>query len=99
MIELRVLVTLDVKGTDGRAIQSILAQPKRLVLLAYLAAHSAHGARRDSVVTLFWPELDATHARGALRQSLRFLRRELGDGILNGHSDEAIGRASCRERV
>src|SRR5439155_12021795 len=48
------------------------------------------GARRDSVVALFWPELDTAHARGALRQSLRFLRRELGDGILNGHSDEAI---------
>src|SRR5439155_194018 len=47
-------------------------------------------ARRDSVVALFWPELDTAHARGALRQSLRFLRRELGDGILNGHSDEAI---------
>ncbi len=83
------LGTLDLKGTDGRAVHSILAQPKRLALLAYLAVHAA-GARRDSVVALFWPELDTAHARGALRQSLRFLRRELGDGILNGHSDEAI---------
>src|SRR5213596_3843051 len=89
MIELRMLGTLDLKGTDGRAVHSILAQPKRLALLAYLAVHTA-GARRDSVVALFWPELDTAHARGALRQSLRFLRRELGDGILNGHSDEAI---------
>ena len=83
------LGTLDLKGTDGRAVHSILAQPKRLALLAYLAVHAA-GARRDSVIALFWPELDTAHARGALRQSLRFLRRELGDGILNGHSDEAI---------
>jgi DNA-binding SARP family transcriptional activator/TolB-like protein len=89
MIELRLLGTLDLKGTDGRAVHSILAQPKRLALFAYLAVHTA-GARRDSVVALFWPELDTAHARGALRQSLRFLRRELGDGILNGHSDEAI---------
>src|SRR5437870_3252494 len=89
MIELRMLGTLDLKGTDGRAVHSILAQPKRLALLAYLAVHAA-GARRDSVIALFWPELDTAHARGALRQSLRFLRRELGDGILNGHSDEAI---------
>src|SRR5213594_3752428 len=89
MIELRMLGTLDLKGTDGHAVHSILAQPKRLALLAYLAVHTA-GARRDSVVALFWPELDTAHARGALRQSLRFLRRELGDGILNGHSDEAI---------
>src|SRR6059058_4648761 len=80
MIELRMLGTLDLKGADGRAV---------LALLAYLAVHSAP-VRRDSVVALFWPELDTAHARGALRQSLRFLRRELGDGILDGHSDEAI---------
>src|SRR5712664_68424 len=91
MIELRMLGTLDLKGADGRAVHTILAQPKRLALLAYLAVHADHGARRDSVVALFWPDLDTAHARGALRQSLRFLRRELGDGILNGHSDEAIG--------
>src|SRR5467141_4990162 len=89
MIELRMLGTLDLKGTDGRAVHTILAQPKRLALLAYLAVHTA-GARRDSVVALFWPDLDTPHARGALRQSLSFLRRELGDGVLNGHSDEAI---------
>src|SRR2546430_7137868 len=90
MIELRMLGTLDLKGTDGPAVPSILAQPKRLALLAYLAVPAA-GARRDSVVALFWPELDTAHARGALRQSLRFLRRELGDGILNGHGDEEVG--------
>ncbi len=90
MIQLRVLGTLDLKGTDGHAVHSILAQPKRLALLAYLALHTDHGARRDTVVALFWPDLDTAHARGALRQSLRFLRRELGDGILNGQSDEAI---------
>src|SRR5213592_3116611 len=90
MIELRLLGTLDLKGTDGHAVHSILAQPKRLALLAYLALHTDHGARRDTVVALFWPDLDTAHARGALRQSLRFLRRELGDGVLNGQSDEAI---------
>src|SRR2546425_4727956 len=89
MMELRRLGAVALRGADGRAVRSILAQPKRLARLAYLAVHTA-GARRDSVVALFWPELDTAHARGALRQSLRFLRRELGDGILNGHSDEAI---------
>src|SRR2546430_7740060 len=67
MIELRTLGALDLKAADGRAVHSILAQPKRLALLAYLAVHAA-GARRDSVVALFWPELDTAHARGALRQ-------------------------------
>ncbi len=92
MIELRTLGGLGLKGADGRELPAILAQPKRLVLLAYLAAHHDHGScRRDSVVALFWPELDDAHARGALRQSLRFLRRQLGDGILNGQSDEVVG--------
>jgi DNA-binding SARP family transcriptional activator/TolB-like protein len=90
MIELRTLGVLDLVGADGRAIQSVLSQPKRLVLLTYLAAHEAHGARRDPLVGLFWPELDTAHARGSLRQSLRFLRRELGAGILDGHNGEAI---------
>src|SRR5256712_11050864 len=88
-MDLRMLGPLDVRGADGRAVHSIIAQPKRLAVLVYLPFHTP-GARRDSVVALFWPELDTAHARGALRQSLRFLRRELGDGILNGHSDEAI---------
>src|SRR5256886_15790010 len=83
------LGALDLKGPGGRAVHSSLARPTPLALLAYLAVHSAR-VRRDSVVALFWPDLDPAHARGALRQSLRFLRRELGDGILNGHSDEAI---------
>src|SRR2546423_10082599 len=89
MMEWRMLGTVDLKGADGRAVRSLLAQQKPLAFLAYPAVPPA-GARRDSVVALFWPELDTAHARGALRQSLRFLRRELGDGILNGHSDEAI---------
>src|SRR5437870_9205110 len=72
MIELRTLGALDLKVADGHPVHSILAQSKRLALLAYLAVHAA-GARRDSVVALFWPELDTAHARGALRQSLRFL--------------------------
>src|SRR5256885_12770332 len=89
MMEWRTLGALPLRAADGRAVHSTPPRRKRLALLAYLAVHAA-GARRDSVVALFWPELDTAHARGALRQSLRFLRRELGDGILNGHSDEAI---------
>jgi DNA-binding SARP family transcriptional activator/TolB-like protein len=69
-----------------------MSQPKRFALLTYLAAQErALTPRRDSVVALFWPELDAPHARGALRQSLRFLRRELGVGVLNGYRREAVG--------
>lgn len=91
LIELRTLGGLQLTGPDGRELRSVVAQPKRLVLLAYLCAHNHHAShRRDSLVALFWPELDAEHARGALRQSLCFLRRALGDGVLNGYSEERI---------
>lgn len=92
VIELRTLGVLDLKGPDERAARVVLAQPKRLALLAHLAvsSHRRH-PRRDSVVALFWPALDAEHARGALRQALRFLRRALGEGVLNGRSEEELG--------
>jgi serine/threonine-protein kinase len=90
MIELRTLGELELKRWDRRELCAILAQPKRLALLTYLAV-STHWQRRDSVVALFWPDLDTDHARGALRQALRFIRRELGDGVLNGRSEEELG--------
>jgi DNA-binding SARP family transcriptional activator len=90
MIELRTLGELELKGSDRRELRTILAQPKRLALLTYLAV-SAHRQRRDSVVALFWPDLDTDHARSALRQALRFIRRELGDGVLNGRSEGELG--------
>jgi serine/threonine-protein kinase len=92
MIKLRTLGGLELTDSQGRELRSLLAQPKRLALLAYLAAHNHHTSRRrDSLVAVFWPELDAEHARGALRQSLTFLRRALGDGVLKGRGEEDVG--------
>jgi DNA-binding SARP family transcriptional activator/TolB-like protein len=70
----------------------VLTQPKRLALLAYLArANSSGFRRRDTLVALFWPDLDEAHARGALRQALRFLRRALGDGVIVTRGEEEVG--------
>src|SRR2546428_7724722 len=92
MIRFRTLGGLELSDSQGRDLHGLLSKPKRLALLAYLASHNHHASRRrDSVVALFWPEMDAAHARGSLRQALRFLRRELGDGVLNGRSEEEIG--------
>jgi DNA-binding SARP family transcriptional activator len=90
MIELRTLGVFELKGSDRGERRAILAQPKRLALLTYLAV-STHWQRRDSVVALFWPDLDTDHARGALRQALRFLRRELGERVLSARTDEELG--------
>src|SRR5207249_266043 len=71
MIHFRMLGGLSLTAADGREVRSLLAQPRRLALLAYLAAGTPRDfQRRDSLVALFWPELDQKHARAALREAL-----------------------------
>ncbi len=92
MIQLRTLGGLDLADSEGREVGVILAQPKRLALLVYLALVNSHRfRRRDTVVSLFWPELDDEHARGALRQAVRFLRAALGSQVVIKRGEEEIG--------
>src|SRR5438876_1600552 len=94
MIELRMLGTLSLTSADGRDVRALLGQPRRLALLAYLAAATPQGFhRRDSLLALFWPELDQEHARAALRQALHVVRDALGAGAVASRGDEEIGLA------
>ena len=89
MIRLDMLGTLALKGADGRELRAVLAQPKRLALLGYLAVE-ARFHRRDQLFALFWPELSEAQARQALRQSLYFLRRALGEHVVANRGGEEI---------
>jgi len=81
LVELRILGGLNLLGAGGRELSSVLAQPKRVALLAYLAAATPRRLhRRDSLLALFWPELDQEHARAALRQALHGHRSPLDLG-------------------
>ncbi|HYS19624.1 MAG TPA: BTAD domain-containing putative transcriptional regulator [Gemmatimonadales bacterium] len=92
MVEFRLLGTLSLVTADGREAGSLLTQPRRLALLAYLAAATPQGPhRRDTLLALFWPELDQEHARAALRQSLHVLRSALGANAMLSRGDEEIG--------
>ena len=92
MIELRLLGSLELKKSDGKEVTSVLVQPKRAALLCYLAIGRARGFhRRDSLVALFWPDLDQTRARAALRQALHFLRRTLGGDVVVRRGSEEVG--------
>src|SRR5881396_3368357 len=92
MIQLRMLGRLSLTAADGREVHTLLGQPRRFALLAYLAAATPPGFhRRDSLLALFWPELDQEHARTALRQALRVLRTALGSGVLVNRGDEDVG--------
>ncbi|MEO8624115.1 MAG: BTAD domain-containing putative transcriptional regulator, partial [bacterium] len=91
MFRLHTFGSLDLIGPDGGSLDTILAQPKRSLLLAYLAAATPRGyQRRDVLVALFWPELDAERARGALRKALHFLRATLGDAVITRGDEVAV---------
>ncbi len=100
MIEFRLLGSVSLTDADGREVRSVLAQPRRLALLAYLAAATPRGMqRRDTLLPLFWPDQDQGHARTALRQAIRVLRGALGAEAIAGRGDEEVGldlgRVSC----
>ncbi len=75
----------------------VLAQPRRIALLAYLALTMRRGPQqRDALLALFWPERDEDSARNALNQALHFLRRHLGTDTFVARNGGEIGVAPER---
>jgi len=92
MVEFQLFGALSLTTDNGRDARSLVAQPRRLALLAYLAAATPRGThRRDSLLALFWPEFNEARARAALRQSLYVLRDVLGPAALVSHGNEEVG--------
>lgn len=92
-----VLGSIELTGPNTPELRAALVQPKRLALLAYLALASPRGFhRRDTLVSLFWPESDEQHARHALRQALHTLRRAMGSEVIisRGDNDLAVDHDS-----
>jgi len=88
-IRLSLLGGVSLTGGSGGHSDDVVRQPKRLALLAFLAAAAPlRFHRRDSLLAMFWPDLDDTHARAALRRALHFVRRALGERCVVGRGDE-----------
>jgi TolB-like protein/DNA-binding SARP family transcriptional activator/Flp pilus assembly protein TadD len=91
MFRLHLLGRLSLIDEDRAPIHSLLAQPKRFALLGYLAVSPSPVAhRRDTLLGMFWPELDEDHARQALRQALYGLRQSLGPRAIVGTGEELL---------
>ena len=91
MLQLDILGAVDLRAADGAELRAVLRQPKRLALLVYLALEAqGRFVRRDVLLALFWPELDQPHARAALRRSLSFLRKSVGEGVIDARGDEEV---------
>ncbi len=101
MIEFRCLGSLELHDPEvGREFHSVLAQPKRVALLAYLVLARPRGSHaREKLFALFWPAADALHARKALDQAVFVLRRGLGAGVVERREDGSVHidptRLSC----
>lgn len=92
MLTLKAFGALDFRDDACASIPSLLAQPKRAALLAYLIlAHSGGFCRRDTLLALFWPDLDDQGGRRALNQALSFLRRHLPERVLTTRGAEEVG--------
>ena len=92
MLRLFTFGAVDLQAPSAGDAGAVLAQPKRLALLVYLAAARPFGVhRRDELLALFWPDLDDTRARDALNQALRFLRQALGPEVFVRRGGEDVG--------
>jgi DNA-binding SARP family transcriptional activator/TolB-like protein len=97
MIRFRVLGALDLTRSEGSAsslpssVRSVLAQPKRLALFAYLALARPRGFhRRDRLLAMFWPDATEERARASLNRAIYFLRREIGEDCIISRGDEEV---------
>ena len=67
-------LSVEIDGTPGTGAAQ---QRKTLALLALLAAAGNRGLSRDKLIASLWPETDAGHGRGLLKQACYALRRDL----------------------
>lgn len=56
-----------------------ISSTKARALVAYLVLSEGHEASREAVCGLLWPDADEAKARASLRQTLKRLKRDLGD--------------------
>ncbi|HXV85467.1 MAG TPA: BTAD domain-containing putative transcriptional regulator, partial [Gemmatimonadales bacterium] len=92
MIRFRVLGLPDLRGEDATELRAVLTQPRLMALFSYLAVARPGGFhRRDSLVALFWPELNSEGARNALRQTVHRLRAAVGEGVVVNRGTDELG--------
>jgi DNA-binding SARP family transcriptional activator len=97
MLRLTTLGAMDLRDRHGHPLREVLAQPKRVALLTYLAVEGSSGpVSRDRLLAAFWPESDEARARNALSQALHHLRQALGPGLIESQGPHRIGVDAAR---
>jgi DNA-binding SARP family transcriptional activator len=93
MIGLYTLGAVDLLDrSGGHQVLSVLAQPKRVAFLTYLAVTTPRGLQsRDTLLGVFWPDSSEKKARNALNQTVFVLRRALGQETLAANGESGVG--------
>lgn len=100
MIRLKLLGGVEAVDERGEPLRALLAQPRRLALLAMLALESMDGAcARERLMATFWPRHAPAQGAANLRQALAFLRGVLGEDAIVAQGRHAVllqpGRVQC----
>jgi DNA-binding SARP family transcriptional activator len=91
MIELRLLGMIELQCSELPDAGALLSRPSPTALLAYLSSATHAGfLRRDSIVTLFWPETSQAQARANLRKLVHSIRAQLGPDCIESRGDEEL---------
>ncbi|MGH7696731.1 MAG: BTAD domain-containing putative transcriptional regulator [Gemmatimonadaceae bacterium] len=85
-------------GREQAAAQ-LQQRPKHFALLLYLALQNGRASQRDTLLALFWPELDEAHARNALSKTLGRVRSALGDGVVRALGAQELSLSPGAVRV
>src|SRR3954451_17725298 len=92
LVQLQVLGPIQVTRDRGDTTHSLVTQPRRLAVLAYLAVARPRGLHsRDTLIALLWPESDHKGGRHALRNALHTARQALGESAIVTAGDGLVG--------
>ncbi|MEZ4589289.1 MAG: BTAD domain-containing putative transcriptional regulator [Gemmatimonadales bacterium] len=84
-MRLRTFGGLWIEAPDGSRLPN--PGPRRLALLAIVAAAGRRGVSRDRVRAILWPDADEVSSRQALRQTIYALHHDLGVRPIEAGSD------------
>ncbi len=93
-LTLSTLGTLHASTMDAHGHTRTLSRGKPVAMLAYLACIPGHKASREHLAALLWGDVDSDAARQNLRQTIWYLKKKLGDGLLDV-SGEVLGLAAA----
>lgn len=87
------MARLGVMNQQGRA-TPVLDIGKPLALIVYLAAAPKSSASREHSLDLLWADLEPDAAKHALRQTLWYIKRKVGEQLITTDGDQLVLSAS-----